>query len=694
MDSSSEYGAPLSNLPPLAWLSGLDSGGGSEAGAMSGDQQPSLGGGAAGTQMPRMEGGLGLDALSELLKAQQGGGGEQPAPGSMFQGIGGTIGQGTLAQGGPGYTIGGGGTVGQAGPGQGGYTAGQTQGDTDPMALIKQALGVAGKVAGAFGKSGGGYESTPEESTSQLGNMGQTSPSGYSLTGAGAPPAGSPEALAQFFSGEFGSQLLNDPTIMQLYTSGKLNGLFGSSNENTLQDFGTGGYSLSGQSPENIFSAPGGTAGFSLGGNTASAGPTNWFGTAGGAAGAGTGLLSLLQSMQGDGNGYQSAGGGIQTASGLLQMLKSSPELAQSLGLNVGALGGVGAGVEGLGAILSMIQGAQSGNASQIGQGAIQGITAANAGLNAAGVATGAIGGVISNALPLIGAVLQGLTADMSYQGADATAKQAMMTSALSAVMFALQANPFTAMIAPVLGVAMAINQATTPQGNTWPSVGGAATAMKEKAVSSIDQANQLASQYGQSGDVATLMQVLQNNAGALYDYFGTTAGPTAPITVGSYYKHMKGEDMSGLNTSANDLMQSTFGIVQRLRDMGITPEQLGQIPIAQGPEGAGWGSGMLYGNPGGGQAPAFDLGQYRSQQAYDQVTGGPFMSMLAQLNPALYGQIGGNTNSQPVYDTWAADRAAELARQAAYTWGGGEDPAQAAAAQAAAQQAFTSGGA
>ena len=68
-------------------------------------------------------------------------------------------------------------------------------------------------------------------------------------------------------------------------------------------------------------------------------------------------------------------------------------------------------------------------------------------------------------------------------------------------------------------------------------------------------------------------------------------------------------------------------------------------------------------------------------------------MSMLAQLNPALYGQIGGNTNSQPVYDTWAADRAAELARQAAYTWGGGEDPAQAAAAQAAAQQAFTSGG-
>jgi len=283
-----------------------------------------------------------------------------------------------------------------------------------------------------------------------------------------------------------------------------------------------------------------------------------------------------------------------------------------------------------------------------------------------------------------------------------APAAVSAISPALSAALTA--AGPVLGAVAPFL---MALTswfgaQDESNSRRSWANIGAPLTAMKERAVSSIGQANQLNNMATQQNvnDPATLARLLQQNAGALYNYFGTTEGGAAPNTVGGYYKHMKGEDMSGLNTDTNSLMNSTFGIVQRLHDMGITPAQLNQIPLNT--PGAGWGGGQLYGDPTGtyyskGYTIPYETysqtPEYRNMQAIERtggygITGGPVMSMLAQLNPGLYQRIGGNLNLPPAVQAAAAaqDQQARL----------GYDPNDVAARMAAAQaqQAFTSGGA
>jgi hypothetical protein len=387
MDSQ-DYGSPLSNLPPLAWLSGLNLG----QSDMSGVSDPSMGGIGA-TSAPGMEGGLGLDALSELLQSQQGTG-EGVNPASLFGSIGGNIGQGTLAQGGPGYSIAGGGltqpTQQQTGSG---YVAGQSQqGGIDPMAIIRQALGLAKRgvgIADALGE-----ESAAPGGASGTGQLGSSSinPAGYSLTGTGAAPEGSPEALAQFFGGEFGSSILNDPTLSNLVTQGLLTGSITPANLSDMSTLGgdrLAGYRLALGEGEiqsdlgNQLLAGSGNQGFSLGGdptlNMSSPGlpPTDWSGVAQSGIGGGLGLLNLIQGIQG-GNVTGGVGGGLQTIGALSSLLRSSPELAQSLGLTSGGLGATGAAAGGLGGLLGLASGAQAlskgdpvGAATGIGGGAL-----------------------------------------------------------------------------------------------------------------------------------------------------------------------------------------------------------------------------------------------------------------------------------------------------------------------------------
>ena len=666
MDSS-EYGAPLSNLPPLAWLSGINA---DDTGALSGEQQPSLGGGAPGTQMPGMgmEGGLGLDALSELLKSQQGGG-ENPPIGSMFQGIGGTIGQGTLAQGGPGYTIGGGGTVGQPmQTGQSGYTAGQTQGDTDPMALIRQALGVAGKAAGAFGQSGG-YDSTPAESTSQLGNMGgQINPSGYSLTGQGA---GSPDQLTQFFNSELGSKYLNDPTIMQLYTSGKLNGLLGDSNANTLQDFGTGGYSLSGQSPENIFSAPGGSAGFSLGGNnqldTQLAGSTNWGGALQGGLGGSLGLLNLLQGLQ-SGNAQQGVSGGLQGASGLIGLLKSSPELASALGLSGDALGAAGTAAGGAGSalglyggIMSMLNGQYGPGATQIASALVSAYPAIASGINALGGSLGTAGGALSGGAGAAFGPVGLMAAGDPYGGGGAGVAASGATAALASLAGA-GASTIGSVAGPVAPIVAFLidyfgNQDTINAQRSWANRGAPVTQLKERAEGDISGANQMFDQLKQFGitDPNALMQALTSGSNALHGgYWSPQGSGSNPYTINEYFKHT-GEDRTAYDAQQLQLENSLWSTIQQLHAAGVTPEQFGALNVNPL-----WGEGHLGGTPVLGNIPGRDLaglgmmnpgqaamatGGWLSPTNTNTATGGPLMSMIAALNPALYGQIGGGFN-------------------------------------------------
>jgi hypothetical protein len=72
--------------------------------------------------------------------------------------------------------------------------------------------------------------------------------------------------------------------------------------------------------------------------------------------------------------------------------------------------------------------------------------------------------------------------------------------------------------------------------------------------------------------------------------------------------------------------------------------------------------------------AQALGVG-YLTQTQANAATGGPELSMIAALNPALYSQIGGGFNWQPIRDQYNWD-AQERARLAAYTaspdWTGG----------------------
>lgn len=578
----------LSGVPPTVTLSGLETG--MAGGGFSGASQQGLG--PSGSTPFGMEGGLDLSQLMQLLSGQ--GGGEEAGVGT-----GGNILQ-SLAQGSLGQQTGGlsAGSFGQTQPG---YVAGQSAagqgpaqqaavGATDPLSIVQKFLGLAQKGAGALGSAtttasptSGGSDLTLN---TDLGGTSGTGSPGYSGT---ASPS-----IGQDMQGTLGSNLLSDPTLSSLFTTGKLNGWDGSmesldalmASDPSIRDAlfqGTVGGSLG----EQLGAGSGGAGGFTLGTGDV-AGPTNWLGAAGGAAGAGSGLLSILQGLQG-GNAGQAAGGGLQTTAGLVQALKSSPELAQALGITPDMLGGTGAGLQGLGAILNLYQGLQSGNAAQIGQGGIGAAGAAAEGASALGYG-GAVTGALGAYLPVVGAILQGLTADMSYKNADATAKQAMISNAIATASALVMANPVGALLGPILGVAMAANQALNPKTNY--DLNKLSGQVGPNAVGALNTGAGLFSNLDYStADTDSLIRALAGGANSLapqYNAEGTGMGTSGSQTgVSRYVEGLKTADPAGYAQHVANQQAVQSGMVNAIKELmnrGVTYEQLGQIPLAFNP--------------------------------------------------------------------------------------------------------------
>lgn len=427
MDNN-QYENQLSGLDPLAWLSGQPWGNPSP---LSGASDSSLSGGAGAQSgfLPGMQGGLGLDALTELLQQQRGGGegvGVGQA-GDLLAAISGNIGQGTLAQGGQGYAIAGQTTPQSAQPNTGYQIAGQTGGTTaDPTALLMKLAGqlrpsagtgpgapsaafqtqregeradftggappTGGPTDAALGElgmntseiGGGSVSSMLDNALRSAGVIDANAVGGGSvssmlenaLRGTGGGPSGGystpgapnqpvPMTLSNVYSpsGQTSEQQFIGSMLEQGWTADQLQQLFGGAEQaltgGALPDLRTpGAFEQQGITPQGTDQQIQQlTQGYqSL--------PTNWGGVLTGGLGGATGLINAIRASQA-GNIPGGIGGGLQSIAGLSSLLRSSPQLAQSLGLTPDMLNTLGATTGGLGGLLGLyggIQGLQRGD--------------------------------------------------------------------------------------------------------------------------------------------------------------------------------------------------------------------------------------------------------------------------------------------------------------------------------------------
>lgn len=376
-------------------------------------------------------------------------------------------------------------------------------------------------------------------------------------------------------------------------------------------------------------------------------------------------------------------------------------------------LGLSGAGTAGLpgtgfaGGLLNLGTGAATGNPAQIGQGALGTISGANALFNSGSTLGGTlaqpVGTTLSTAMPavatglnavapyvpLVGAALTGLMADLhnGWQGANQNGQitQAIMASILPALM----GSPIGAFAGPVLGVAMAANQALNPP-NYWPSVAKLVTGMEENSLRGMTQAGSIFDQMKAAGitDPSLLERALTMGSNALFPSYQKidVGGVNGPAGVSDYFAHTKA-DPTAYTAAQTGLQNDLWNTILGLHNAGVPNTTLGALPAK-----AGWGDSYLGGmpvqqaavaaQPGG--APTFmfngmpmSSGQLSnpvlanlgsgvspfSTAANNSVTGGPLMSMTAALNPSLYGQIGGGYN----FSTPAAQEALAAATNPQY---------------------------
>jgi len=424
-----------SGIPYLAYLSGLNLG----QGGQSGVTDPSLSGQPAqGNGIGGAAGGLGLDELSALLAAQQGSDVAGSAGTPFTQGIGTLGGFGNLGQGAGSYFQAGGTQAGQQQQGAGAGIAGGTGGGVDPMAVLKQALGLVQKGAGLIPGQQGSYGTAGDTGVSlsdqlrsgqsgiasptvdQLGQsllsantlsdtlrsipegtatVGQPQITGYGTIGAGGTTGGA-IPFGTFDTSKLEQGLGLPSGTLANFSPDEISQIMGGSltPDQLQQVLGVGETGAGYASPGQLSNLSGYQA------STPATSPTNIGGALQGGAGAGIGLLNLIQGIQG-GNVPGGIGGGLQSIGGLASLLQSSPALAQSLGLSSGALGAAGAGAGGLGGLLGLYSG-------------IQGLlNGGNVGGSLANLGGGALStyGALSTLLPevfpsLTGALASGLT--------------------------------------------------------------------------------------------------------------------------------------------------------------------------------------------------------------------------------------------------------------------------------------------
>jgi len=356
---------PLSGVPPIAWLSGLNYGPGgsnfsgqSQQGSLSGTQQ-------AGVQ-PGITGGLTLAELQQYLALQNASqpgaantssllaaiGGQGLGAGSFGQQAGGIGGQSQIA--------------GQTANAPTGMIAGSGGGTSaDPAALLQKFLGAASTAVGTASPQAGDQNSGDQ-------------------TGAASVSTASP--IVQNYGSDFAASVGNQSPVT-VFNQLKAAGLTDSEANDVMMlqteaPESRGGFGVGITPGANTTAGTFGQQGNVPGGNTAGAGGglsgVNIGGALSGGAATGAGLLSLIQGIQ-SGNLPQDAAGILQSIGGISGLLKAFPAAGDFLGLSGGALGNIGTAAGGIGGALGVEQGIQgliSGknpvqSAIQLGGGAI-----------------------------------------------------------------------------------------------------------------------------------------------------------------------------------------------------------------------------------------------------------------------------------------------------------------------------------
>lgn len=371
-----------------------------------------------------------------------------------------------------------------------------------------------------------------------------------------------------------------------------------------------------------------------------------------------------------------------------------APNVAKYITDNKDLIGQVGNVAQSLGGAYSLYQGIQGGNAQQIASGIGQLLTGAGheIGINTlaqiAGVSPGAISsafgaiGGVAGALGLVNAIERGdpvqaiLSAASVYSALSTVAPTvfapltSLAASALIAVAPSVAASlgvtvgaggamiggvaAGAALAGPAVAVAAVVIFALSAVETTdaqhwigsWANVGGEVTRAKEAAVTNIAKGNEIFGALRQANvnDPQILTQALGAGANALFSYYGAGKQPgMPPITVGKYYEHM-GEDMTPLNNQTNQLLQDVTGTVMKLHAMGVSPQQLAQIPVNKGWSDIGFYGDTSYQDPAYAAYPQFRDALFSRELNPDTITGGPFMTMLAHISPSTYLAIGGNT--------------------------------------------------
>lgn len=676
MDSAQNFGQPPSGLPPLAFLSGLNLG----QGGMSGAGDPSLSGsGQAGAGVGAgASGGLGLDELTQLLMAQQSADSVGSAGTPFTQGIGDLGGFGNLGQG-PGYGQAGG-VLSQSQPAQqqqqgAGAVAGQSAGGgIDPMAILRQALGLAQKGVGLFGGNPG-YSTIGDTGGVSLSDQLRSGEAGIASpivdpNAPGVPPGSGfqdPNALGGLLSGGgYGSPgAVNQTYINQLGGGNTASQEFINA---ALQAGMTPDQIVALQSDPEVFARLGGTVGTpdtgtasptnSLSGVSDSGSGMNLTGAAGSALGAGGSLLGLIQAIQSGNYGqlpsslyglYQGGAGLINNLGGSVpQITGNAVDLAGSGGLTAAGI------VNAIPGIIDMLGGGHAGPELRTITQPIADtakLLAAQS-MAAASAATGSI--------PYAAIVAQAISDAMSIYGV-ASGQQDLKSAVLGAI-------PFIGSYLQALEHQMDEN----PGG--WATIGKAATQLGEGAYRSGTQANQLFDQVKQAGltDPSALEQMLGIGANALFPFYESVQGPAAPINAGMWADRI-GRSNPDLNqayqTTQTNLQNNLWDTILQLNKAGVSAQQLGQLPVnplwgdsylggdaahraytsaqatpenatALGGQGGIVVPGSWLSNPG--MASLGLMGNFLSPTATNVATGGPINSMIAALNPALYGQIGG----------------------------------------------------
>ena len=254
-------------------------------------------------------------------------------------------------------------------------------------------------------------------------------------------------------------------------------------------------------------------------------------------------------------------------------------------GGGISGLGGVAGGLQGLQGLLSLIQGAQGNRPGQIAGGGLQAAQGASQVSGALGGPTlQSILGSGADYIPLVGSFLSGLFGPNpgNPATADAAAQQAEIAAATSVASSLLMSNPVTAVAAPVMGVAMAINQALNPKTNY--GINKLAGTFGEPAVTGLEQLAESIPTNTNFGALPTssLESLIGSLGGRLENYYNPigagTGTNTSATAVNRYLSGLQDTNPAAYAQQATDVSNAKSDLLQSiaaLQGRGVDPSNL-----------------------------------------------------------------------------------------------------------------------